>query len=208
MKLKFCGCRRMEDVIYCNELLPDYLGVILSSGFRRTVVPETAHRLVQAKDPRIASVGVFVDAPPEQILSVLRQVPLDVIQLHGHETREVVQEVRRATGLPVWKAVRVQSAAEIRAAETLGADMLVLEGYVAGQVGGTGVTANWQCLVEANPQVPFWLAGGLAPENIQRAMATVQPHGIDISSGIETDGVKDFQKMKQIVDVIRGGYYG
>lgn len=86
--------------------------------------------------------------------------------------------------------------------------MLVLEGYVAGQVGGTGVTANWQCLVEANPQVPFWLAGGLAPENIQRAMATVQPHGIDISSGIETDGVKDFQKMKQIVDVIRGGYYG
>ena len=104
----------------------------------------------------------------------------------------------------IWKAVRVQSAAEIAVAEQLGADALVLEGYVPGQVGGTGQTADWNLIAQARPKMPFFLAGGLRLENLEKACQQVQPDGVDLASGAETDGVKDFEKMKAIVEYIRG----
>ena len=140
MKIKFCGIRRLEDVAFCNELQPEYLGMILSSGFRRTISPETAEQLVKAKSRSIAAVGVFVNETPEHIAQVLKQVPLDVIQLHGSETAEIVSGVRWRTGLPVWKAAQVQTAADIQAARQLGADQLILEG----KAGGMGITADWE----------------------------------------------------------------
>ena len=193
MKIKFCGIRRLEDVAYCNDLQPDYLGMILSEGFRRTVPIETAAKLAAERRGRTALVGVFVDETPEHIAQVLKRVPLDVIQLHGSETAEIVSGVRWRTGLPIWKAVRVQSPEEIAAAQQLGADRLILEGHVPGQAGGSQ---------------SFLLAGGLTPENVAEAVSLVQPDGVDFSSGIETDGVKDYEKMKQIVTIIRGGYHG
>lgn len=200
MKIKFCGIRRLEDVAFCNELQPEYLGMILSSGFRRTVSPETAEQLVKAKSRSIAAVGVFVNETPEHIAQVLKQVPLDVIQLHGSETAEIVSGVRWRTGLPVWKAVQVQTAADIQAARQLGADQLILEG----KAGGMGITADWELIAGAKPAQPFLLAGGLTPENVAEATDRVQPDGVDFSSGIETGGVKDYAKMKRIVTIIRG----
>ena len=155
MKIKFCGIRRLEDVAFCNELQPEYLGMILSSGFRRTISPETAEQLVKAKSRSIAAVGVFVNETPEHIAQVLKQVPLDVIQLHGSETAEIVSGVRWRTGLPVWKAVQVQTAADIQAARQLGADQLILEG----KAGGMGITADWELIAGAKPAQPFLLAG-------------------------------------------------
>ncbi|WP_370744033.1 phosphoribosylanthranilate isomerase [Ruminococcus callidus] len=200
MKIKFCGIRRLEDVAFCNELQPEYLGMILSSGFRRTISPETAEQLVKAKSRSIAAVGVFVNETPEHIAQVLKQVPLDVIQLHGSETAEIVSGVRWRTGLPVWKAVQVQTAADIQAARQLGADQLILEG----KAGGMGITADWELIAGAKPAQSFLLAGGLTPENVAEAAARVQSDGVDFSSGIETGGVKDYAKMKQIVTIIRG----
>lgn len=200
MKIKFCGIRRLEDVAFCNELQPEYLGMILSSGFRRTISPETAEQLVKAKSRSIAAVGVFVNETPEHIAQVLKQVPLDVIQLHGSETAEIVSGVRWRTGLPVWKAVQVQTAADIQAARQLGADRLILEG----KAGGMGITADWELIAGAKPAQPFLLAGGLTPENVAEAATRVQPDGVDFSSGIETGGVKDYAKMKRIVTIIRG----
>ena len=200
MKIKFCGIRRLEDVAFCNELQPEYLGMILSSGFRRTISPETAEQLVKAKSRSIAAVGVFVNETPEHIAQVLKQVPLDVIQLHGSETAEIVSGVRWRTGLPVWKAVQVQTAADIQAARQLGADQLILEG----KAGGMGITADWELIAGAKPAQPFLLAGGLTPENVAEAAASVQPDGVDFSSGIETGSVKDYAKMKRIVTIIRG----
>ena len=198
MKIKICGIRRLEDVAYCNDLQPDYLGMILSEGFRRTVPIETAAKLAAERRGRTALVGVFVDETPEHIAQVLKRVPLDVIQLHGSETAEIVSGVRWRTGLPIWKAVRVQNPEEIAAAQQLGADRLILEGHVPGQAGGTGVTADWNLIAGAR----------LTPENVAEAVSLVQPDGVDFSSGIETDGVKDYEKMKQIVTIIRGGYHG
>ncbi|WP_295215330.1 phosphoribosylanthranilate isomerase [Ruminococcus sp.] len=208
MKLKFCGIRRREDVIYCNVLQPDYMGMILSPGFRRSVTMAAAAALVKEKHASIAAVGVFVNASAEEIARVLRSVSLDVIQLHGAEDAGTIAKLREMTGLPIWKAVRVQSEKEIRQAEYLGADQFVLEGHVPGQVGGTGQIANWELIAKAAPRMPYFLAGGLKPENIQAALKTLQPTGIDLSSGIETDGVKDYEKMKEIVKIIRGEYHG
>ena len=174
--------------------------MILSSGFRRTISPETAEQLVKAKSRSIAAVGVFVNETPEHIAQVLKQVPLDVIQLHGSETAEIVSGVRWRTGLPVWKAVQVQTAADIQAARQLGADQLILEG----KAGGMGITADWELIAGAKPAQSFLLAGGLTPENVAEAAARVQPDGVDFSSGIETGGVKDYAKMKRIVTIIRG----
>ncbi len=204
MKIKFCGVRRLEDVKFCNSLQPDYMGMILSSGFRRSVDLVQAASLVQQKHNLIQAVGVFVNEQPEDIARIAKIVSLDVVQLHGNETEEMISEVRRLTGLPVWKAVRVQSEAEIRQAEQLSTDALVLEGYTKGQVGGTGVTADWELLVQAKPKKPFFLAGGLKPENLRQAISIVKPAGVDLSSGIETAGVKDLDKMKEIVKIVRG----
>ncbi|MFR4476448.1 MAG: phosphoribosylanthranilate isomerase [Ruminococcus callidus] len=207
MKIKFCGIRRLEDVAFCNELQPEYLGMILSAGFRRTISPETAEQLVKAKSRSIAAVGVFVNETPEHIAQVLKQVPLDVIQLHGSETAEIVSGVRWRTGLPIWKLYGYKPGRD-RCAQQLGADRLILEGHVPGQAGGTGVTADWNLIAGARPSQSFLLAGGLTPENVAEAVSLVQPDGVDFSSGIETDGVKDYEKMKQIVTIIRGGYHG
>ena len=149
MKIKFCGIRRLEDVAFCNELQPEYLGMILSSGFRRTISPETAEQLVKAKSRSIAAVGVFVNETPEHIAQVLKQVPLDVIQLHGSETAEIVSGVRWRTGLPVWKAAQVQTAADIQAARQLGADQLILEG----KAGGMGITAPDKAVLLSEPTI-------------------------------------------------------
>ena len=98
MKIKFCGIRRLEDVAYCNDLQPDYLGMILSEGFRRTVPIETAAKLAAERRGRTALVGVFVDETPEHIAQVLKRVPLDVIQLHGSETA-----FREYDGVPAYR---------------------------------------------------------------------------------------------------------
>ena len=103
---------------------------------------------------------------------------------------------------------RIQNENTIKEAQKLGADMLVLEGFIKGKIGGTGVTADWDLIAKARPLTPFFLAGGLSPENVREAMKIVQPVGVDLSSGIETAGKKDIEKMKKIVDIIRGGYNG
>ncbi len=133
---------------------------------------------------------VFVDETPEHIAQVLKRVPLDVIQLHGSETAEIVSGVRWRTGLPIWKAVRVQSPEEIAAAQQLGADRLILEGHVPGQAGGTGCDSRLESDRWRKTQPVLSAAGGLTPENVAEAVSLVQPDGVDFSSGIETDGVK------------------
>lgn len=204
MKLKFCGIRRKEDVCFCNQLLPDYMGMILSPGFRRSVSPTLAAELAAEKRKEIRAVGVFVDAPVEEMVQMAKRIPLDVIQLHGEETAEIIAALREKTGLPVWKAVRMQKLQDIWAARQFGADMLLIEGFTPGQAGGTGQTADWQLLAEAALTESYFLAGGLCPENLRAALTQLHPTGVDLSSGIETDGVKDWEKMREIVKIVRG----
>lgn len=204
MKIKFCGIRRLEDVAAVNLCQPDYMGMILSGGFRRSISQEQAQRLVQEKSAAIAAVGVFVNESSETICRMAEQLHLQVIQLHGNESAEQIQILQQKTGLPVWKALRIGTLEELEAAGTNPADCLILEGKTGAGIGGTGVCADWELLARHSWNRSFFLAGGLQPENVLEAIATVSPTGVDFSSGIEEDGVKSLRRMKQLMTLIRG----
>lgn len=204
MKIKFCGIRRLEDVTAVNLCQPDYMGMILSGGFRRSISQEQAQRLVQEKSDAIAAVGVFVNESSETICRMAEQLHLQVIQLHGNESAEQIQTLQQKTGLPVWKALRIGTLEELEAAGTNPADCLILEGKTGAGIGGTGVCADWELLARHSWNRSFFLAGGLQPENVLKAIATVSPTGVDFSSGIEEDGVKSLRRMKQLMTLIRG----
>lgn len=204
MKIKFCGIRRLEDVAAVNLCQPDYMGMILSGGFRRSISQEQAQCLVQEKSDAIAAVGVFVNESSEIICRMAEQLHLQVIQLHGNESAEQIQTLQQKTGLPVWKALRIGTLEELEAAGTNPADCLILEGKTGAGIGGTGVCADWELLARHSWNRSFFLAGGLQPENVLEAIATVSPTGVDFSSGIEEDGVKSLRRMKQLMTLIRG----
>lgn len=204
MRIKFCGIRRLEDVAAVNLCQPDYMGMILSGGFRRSISQEQAQRLVQEKSAAIAAVGVFVNESSETICRMAEQLHLQVIQLHGNESAEQIQTLQQKTGLPVWKALRIGTLEDLEAAGTNPADCLILEGKMGAGIGGTGVCADWELLARHSWNRSFFLAGGLQPENVLEAIATVSPTGVDFSSGIEEDGVKSLRRMKQLMTLIRG----
>lgn len=204
MRIKFCGIRRLEDVAAVNLCQPDYMGMILSGGFRRSISQEQAQRLVQEKSDAIAAVGVFVNESSETICRMAEQLHLQVIQLHGNESAEQIQTLQQKIGLPVWKALRIGTLEELEAAGTNPADCLILEGKTGAGIGGTGVCADWELLARHSWNRSFFLAGGLQPENVLEAIATVSPTGVDFSSGIEEDGVKSLRRMKQLMTLIRG----
>ena len=204
MKIKFCGIRRLEDVAAVNLCQPDYMGMILSGGFRRSISQEQAQCLVQEKSDAIAAVGVFVNESSETICRMAEQLHLQVIQLHGNESAEQIQTLQQKTGLPVWKALRIGTLEELEAAGTNPADCLILEGKTGAGIGGTGVCADWELLARHSWNRSFFLAGGLQPEYVLEAIATVSPTGVDFSSGIEEDGVKSLRRMKQLMTLIRG----
>lgn len=204
MKIKFCGIRRLEDVAAVNLCQPDYMGMILSGGFRRSISQEQAQCLVQEKSDAIAAVGVFVNESSETICRMAEQLHLQVIQLHGNESAEQIQTLQQKIGLPVWKALRIGTLEELEAAGTNPADCLILEGKTGAGIGGTGVCADWELLARHSWNRSFFLAGGLQPENVLEAIATVSPTGVDFSSGIEEDGVKSLRRMKQLMTLIRG----
>ena len=206
MKIKICGIRREEDVRYLNESLPDYAGFVFAPS-RREVTPEQAVFLRQKLDRRIQAFGVFVNAPVETICERVREGSIDAVQLHGDETERDIQELRKRISVPIIKAVRVREAADIRSADRLSCDFLLLDTYSSAGYGGTGKAFAWELIPEKLAH-PFFLAGGLDEHNIRQAIGQVRGGccgagccGVDVSGGVETDGVKDGQKIARIVEI-------
>ena len=150
---------------------------------------------------KIKTVGVFVNETLENLLKIAEEVKLDVIQLHGDEDETFIQSLKECTNVEVWKAVQICSAADAEAWIDSSADMLLFDAYHKDERGGTGEVFDWSCLDEF--ERPFMLAGGIDSTNVARAIRTVRPYGIDISSGIETDGVKDDEKIKAFTNIVR-----
>ena len=196
-KIKICGLFREEDIRAVNEARPDYIGFILNfPKSHRNVLPEKAARLRRLLLPSIRAVGVFVDQPACTVAEIAGQVGLDVIQLHGHENADYIEDIKKRTGLPVWKAFRVRSPEDLAEAEASQADEILLDnGY------GSGEVFDWT-LTESLSR-PFILAGGLNPENIRQAIRQLAPSVVDISSGVETNKQKDPQKIKAAVTAAR-----
>lgn len=205
MKVKLCGLSRMEDIRYVNEFGPDYVGFVFAKS-RRQVTPVQAAALRRALAAPIQAVGVFVNEAPETVARTARDVFLNAVQLHGDEDAAYIARLR--TLLPPdtnsWKAVRVQKESDLQHAQCYGADLVLFDAFSKDAYGGTGKTADWSLFGRVSPPRPFFLAGGLHAGNLREAARQVRPDGVDLSGGIETNGVKDREKIKQILSIIRG----
>lgn len=200
-KIKICGLRRPEDIAAVNQYRPDYAGFVFAPG-RRQVTPAQAAALVPELSPEICPVGVFVNAPEEMICGLVEAGTIRMIQFHGQETEEAITRMkRRFPDVPVIRAVSMKENHELRRWDASDADYLLLD---AGS-GGTGHTFDHSLITQAGTiQKPWFLAGGMQPDNVQEAMASFSPFGIDCSSGVETDGWKDPAKIRQIIEKVRG----
>ena len=197
-KIKICGLYRPCDVEYVNQAQPDWCGFIINfPKSHRNVTPEQARELRTGLSRRVRPVGVFVDQLPEEAASLLNDGTLAAIQLHGHENDEYIARLRAlAPGCEIWKAFQIRSAADLDAANSSTADMVLLDnGY------GTGETFDWS--LAGGVKRPFLLAGGLTPDNIPEAVRQLHPTGLDISSGVETDKKKDLNKILAAVAAAR-----
>lgn len=206
MKIKMCGLRTLEDIQAANEVKPDYVGFIFADTWRY-ISPRHAKELRDNLDSSIKTVGVFVNETVDKMMEVAKEVHLDVIQLHGDETKDTVMGLRRLPGIEVWKAARVSNIEDIEAVDHMGADKILLDSFSKEAYGGTGKVMDISLVEKAKITKPFFVAGGLTTENINGILERTNPFGIDISSGIETDKKKDKRKMKKVMDIV-GGYHG
>ena len=196
MIVKLCGMRRVEDMEAVNRARPDYAGTICSPGFKRSVTMETAERLRAALDPEIPLVGVFVNEEMDRIRSFLESGIIQAVQLHGTEDAAYLERLRLVTDAPIFQAFQIKQTIDLTAAMESPADRILLDSGT-----GSGETLDWSLLT--GMVRPFLLAGGLTPENVTAALQQVHPAGVDVSSGIETDGWKDAEKMARFVAACR-----
>ena len=178
-----CGMRRKEDIAYANEVKPDAIGYIFFSKSKRYVTGQQARELDQNLDQKILSVGVFVNETIEKVTEIANEVPLDVIQLHGDEDVIYIEQLRQQTDKEIWKAVRVKDTKDIKEAQQLPVDKLLLDTFTEGKdmYGGTGKVMNYDLIPKEGIRKPFFIAGGLHSKNIKEIterLEKVRPHGI------------------------------
>lgn len=195
-KIKLCGMMNPPDVITAMDLKVDYVGFILSEGFRRTIPLGTFCELESyLQGSSVKKVGVFVNEPIEGIMEYYEE-SLDVIQLHGQEDARYIRMLRQHTKKPIIKAFKITSAEDVQMANESIADYVLLDSGT-----GTGKTFD-HSLIEGIDR-PYFLAGGLTAQNVKEAIQSLHPYAVDASSCLETDGRKDKSKMIEFVRAIR-----
>lgn len=195
-KVKICGLSRECDIEYANRLKPDYIGYVFWQRSRRYVTREQAEALTRRLDGAITPVGVFVDEEPELVSRLANDGTIKLIQLHGHENEEYLRELKSMTDAPIIKAFKIRGDEDIEKANTFPSDYILLDnGY------GTGQTFDWSSV--RGIKRPFFLAGGVNADNVRDAIDKLSPYAVDISSGVETDGYKDFDKMLHFINKVR-----
>ena len=215
-KVKMCGISKVETIPAVVEAKPDYMGLVFAPS-KRQVTVDQAKTLVeelhkqytkrynngaeQSNNDEIKTVGVFVNETLDNLVSIATETNLDAVQLDGDEDEAFIESLKGRTNVEIWKAVQIRSAADAEAWIDSSADMLLFDAYHKDERGGTGEVFDWSCLDVF--ERPFMLAGGIDSTNVARAIRTVRPYGIDISSGIETDGVKDDEKIKAFTNIVR-----
>ena len=221
-KIKMCGISKVETIPAIVDAKPDYMGLVFAPS-KRQVTVDQAKTLVEELHKQYANrynrdaeqysnqtlihqefiktVGIFVNETLDNLVTIATEVNLDAVQLHGDEDEAFIQSLKERTNVEVWKAVQIRSAADAEAWIDSSADMLLFDAYHKDERGGMGEVFDWSSLDEF--ERPFMLAGGIDGTNVARAIRTVRPYGIDISSGIETEGVKDDEKIKAFTNIVR-----
>ena len=195
-KIKMCGLSRIEDIEAANAIKPDYIGFVFAEISKRRVSALEASKLKSKLDPDIKAVGVFLDDKLDFVASMLNLGIVDVVQLHGSENEEYIERVRQITNKPIIKAFIIRSKEDVERAERSTADYIRLDGGK-----GEGKAFDWSLLKDIKR--PYFLAGGLNPGNASDAVKALKPYAVDVSTGIETDGVKDREKMTAFANTVR-----
>lgn len=190
-KIKICGMMRQEDISFVNKYKPDFVGFILSDGFRRTVSLNKASEMAENLNCNIQKVGVFVNEPLSYIENAIEKTGIDIVQLHGSESPELCKLVSK----PVIKVLTPKDFGKIKDYEPYVSYFLFDSGT------GTGKTFDWNTIPKT--EKPFFLAGGISKDNLQFVIENVKPYAVDMSSSVETNGVKDELKIQEIINKVR-----
>ena len=197
-KIKLCGLSRIQDIETANTLKPDYIGFVFAAKSKRRVTQLQAAELKSKLNPETKAVGVFLDDDLDMVAGMMNLGIVDVVQLHGSEDEEYIKKLRVITDKPIIKAFVINTAEDVKRAEQSTADYILLDGGK-----GSGKVLDWSLLKEIKR--PYFLAGGLNTENAAQAVASLKPFAVDVSTGIETDGFKDAEKMTAFVAAVRKG---
>lgn len=210
-KIKICGLRRLEDIEYANELKPDYVGFVFAPSKRQVTLPQVAE-LIKNLDSGIKKVGVFVNQQLETVNMLKTELQLDVLQFHGSED---IDYMKALSGCSIWKTVSIKTGdsqdnrslyekqQELNALNGSSIESILLDSEVGGQRGGTGVAFRLSDAIELRITKPLMLAGGLTAYNVEAAVRAIRPFGVDVSSSVETNGVKDYSRMKEFIEKVR-----
>lgn len=196
-KIKMCGLRRKADIEYANIILPDFIGYVFAEKSRRYISPENATELTKMLDTDIIPVGVFVNAPIEKVIETAKSGTIKIAQLHGNENDNYISELH-AKNITVIKAFKVKNTSDIENAEKSTADFVLLDS-------GEGSGELFDHSLISGIKRPYFLAGGLTPQNVGEAVKILNPYAVDASSCLETDGFKDFTKMQNFINAIKKG---
>ena len=208
-KVKMCGISKVETIPAVVEAKPDYMGLVFAPS-KRQVTVEQAKILIEELHKQcinhydtkvVKTVGVFVNETLDNLVRIADTANLDAVQLHGDEDETFIQSLKERTNVEVWKAIQIRTAADTEKWIDSSADMLLFDAYHKDERGGTGEVFDWSSLDAF--ERPFMLAGGIDSTNVARAIRTVRPYGIDISSGIETNGMKDDKKITAFTKIVK-----
>ena len=197
VKIKICGLKRLEDIEIVNKYRPDYKGFVFADT-KRKVSHELARQLKDKLDPEIISVGVFVDAPKEEITELFENGTIEMAQLHGLESEDYIKDLKAMTDnrLIVIKAIEMSQDTDLLKYDSSNADYLLLD---SGK--GSGKTFDWR-LIRKDLKKDFFLAGGLNKDNVTQAIEEFEPYAVDLSSSLEVNGFKNEDKIKEIMEII------
>lgn len=200
-ELKICGLSRLEDVIAVNRHGADYAGFVFFRKSKRFVDPYKAGELIELLRSDIKSVGVFMDEPLDSVISTARISGVELVQLHGHESEEYVEYVKRTLDRPVIRAFKADEEGALEKAMHSSADYILIDSGA-----GSGKKFDWSILKDFKRD--YFLAGGLDPDSVGEAIRMLEPFAVDVSSGVETDGIKDEKKIDEFIKAVKyGGNY-
>ena len=197
-ELKICGLSRLEDIIAVNRHGADYAGFIFFQKSKRYVDPYKANELIELLRTDIKPVGVFMDEPIDNVVRIARISGVEMVQLHGHESEEYVEYIKRTLDRPVIKAYKAGEEGALESAANSSADYVMIDSGA-----GSGQKFDWSIL--KNFKRDYFLAGGLDPESVGEAIRLLEPYAVDVSSGVETDGIKDEKKIAEFIKAVKYG---
>lgn len=209
-KIKICGLKTLADVEAVNKFLPEYIGFVFANT-KRFVTDEQAFEMKNALDKSIKAVGVFVDEPIEHVISLCKRGIIDIAQLHGAESEEYIAKLKQETDTTVIKATKVQNAKQVYELMSKNADYMLFDTYKKGELGGTGERFSLEILDktlemmqnEGQKIKPYFVAGGLDADNVCEVIGKTNCYGVDVSTGVETEGKKDIIKIEKFINNVR-----